>query len=178
MEKIDIPPTNLHCCWNCAFLRRIGHSFQRPVHCGELEELFFDTSPTSTVLNMQSMNCFHGNLEALRVYDWPKTGLDVELAKDRTGECLFFKRNANMSFETARELERREADRLEADKDREQTREAFRLSKKWFKITIITLVVSIVISGITLLRGCEPTQMEITKPVQIAPTTQPVVAGE
>lgn len=85
-----------------------------------------------------------------------------ELTKDRDGECLFFRRVSKMSFKTAEALERRKADRQEAKKDRRHTLIAIAVS-------FLTLLVLIWISGKT-------TKMELTKPVQIAPTSQPADA--
>ena len=58
-----------------------------------------------------------------------------------------------MSFETAKELERRAADRVEAEADRKLTRDAVDASRNWFLLTIATLLVSAAITVVISLCG-------------------------
>ena len=150
--------TPKHCCLNCHFLvhpdfddtaRITAHEVKEP----ERKNIF--------------ENCFDGNIGEVRwacmkgVWHEDEYGPteDEEAIKfikqkfflDRQDSCFFYKYCTGMPQGVAEELERRAADRREAEKDRALTRKAFWVAVIALGVSIFATAVNVVVTFINMI---------------------------
>ena len=147
MSKGDMVNRWGKCCLSCHFLLKrsyVGpedHAFS--VTCGERRKLAEGTDPGEVFGNERNMEC------SKHVWDYANLHIDLRrhirelLQQDRGESCFFYPFAEGMFLPAAVELERRAADRREAERDRALTRGAF-----W--VAFAALVVSILATVATL----------------------------
>jgi hypothetical protein len=154
--KSDIPQTESACCYNCHFLicYQRQENKKRPHHisCDNRNKLLKATQK-------QEVHDIIGSESFLGCQKWvwehhrrTKSPIHVAaiLTEERGESCFFHQHTNGMSFDAATTLEAREADRREAERDRNLTRHALELSNRAFKISIVALIVSIAATCATL----------------------------
>jgi hypothetical protein len=72
---------------------------------------------------------------------------------DERNDCFFYKYAEGMGFKAAEKLERREADRFDAKKDRELTRDSFKLSALGRKVSTFAFLNAILTFAMNFLDG-------------------------
>ncbi len=83
-------------------------------------------------------NCLRG------CYRYKKGMTDDFLLTDRTDKCFFYPYTESMTVDAATEIERRAADRGEAEKDRRHTRNAFWVAIGALVVSILATIANLV----------------------------------
>ena len=142
------------CCLKCHFMER--HFPQQSagwltlsVTEEERAQLQAGSLPPQVFSSVEcALACYRGVWDHANLGKDVPSGLRSLLAQERGETCFFYPYTPGMFFPAARVLERRNADRREAEKDRKLTRNAFR-------VALIALIASILTTILTFIwNGC------------------------
>ncbi len=111
------------CCRDCHFLmkwHRItdGGEIKMPIARDERLRLAKGDPSKSVIGDDYSIACVHGVWDSANPRKDSETNLVRVLTRDRGESCFFYPHTAGMFFPAATELEKRDADRREARRDR------------------------------------------------------------
>ncbi|MFO8007014.1 MAG: hypothetical protein R6V05_04680 [Candidatus Brocadiia bacterium] len=178
IEDLSQAPDNS--CWHCHFLHEdattIALEFRKPesTYAQDAQPRAQTRELLRTYRNGKidpGFGCARAIWRAQRMADDKQNGfqdLIEELIRDRGETCCFFKLSPGMRIRTAVELEKRQADRREAERDRRQVREeatkdrqqareeAKKDRKVSYLIAFATLVAACTSAVLALRGGCEP----------------------
>jgi hypothetical protein len=117
-DNIEIPSAEKHCCYNCHFL--CSGEKDSSTTPGEVKE-----EKREKLINGKCENtfsCYH-RIWSINLNNTERQKDVHDLIKeDRKDDCFFYPYIPRISFSAAETLERREANRREAEKDREVNR--------------------------------------------------------
>lgn len=149
--KSDTPHPDTHCCYNCHFLTTLtqDHPYS-PLDHKKRAELLKATDATM-LGKIIGPNTKWGCLKDVWTHK-PSGPFPIApiLTQERKDRCLFYPHTHKMTFDIAEVLEARDANRREAERDRDLTRHSLKLSYRAFKISIVALAVSIIATCATL----------------------------
>ena len=147
MPAMKIPDK---CCLNCHFL--VAYVGQRPDDDAEWAPVYptflrYIIEDMESPIDMPRIGrerfCCHWRVFVGKELNGQEE-LHSELLADRGETCFFFPRHDGMSLGAAGTLERREADRREAERDRSLTRRAFKVAFAALIISILVAVANLV----------------------------------
>ncbi len=133
-------------CVDCHFLMKWDRKppvgdVKLPIAHDERSRLARSEPPEKLLGENYSIACYHN------VWDWANRRKDSEkdlvrvLTSDRGETCFFYPHTPGMFFPAAAELERREASRREARRDRQ-------LTKRGILITVVAAVICVVLGAV------------------------------
>ena len=136
MTRVKTPTS---CCLNCAFLMgsveaETGYLDERPLSESRRNEFRKHGLPSSSHRHVMK-NGTPINFQCHKGAPGVKCKPSTEWLRDRTDECFFFPHVEGRPLAATKELERREADRREAKRDR-----------KWAKIGVWVAAIALVLS--------------------------------
>jgi len=148
--KQKIPNIPDKCCLNCHFLKRWmrerdGREINMEVSFQE-RQLLAEGKEWNTHPNVPwSLACHQNVWDAANFREDSCKDIKVITTKDRGESCFFYPYIPGLFFPAARELERRVADRREAEKDRALTRRAFYVALCALIVSILATIANIII---------------------------------
>jgi len=133
-EALEIPE---RCCLNCVFLYDPSQDGKpKP----SLDRQTRDRLRVSDPIGNRTLQCYQEVWDAKAVKDEPESKLDRLLREDRGEFCLFYPYKPNVFPAAAKHLERRAADRQEAERDRALTRRAFWVAFAALMVSIFAIL--------------------------------------
>lgn len=156
--KSDTPHPANRCCYNCHFL--MSYQYRADGDHAIFAKSFGDRTKLLAATEKQHIHEIIGNANFLGCQKWVwhhhqetkhLEPLAPFLTQNRADCCFFHDYTEGMSFEAGTMLEAREADRREAERDRDLTRHSLKLSRRAFWISFVALIVSIAATCATLI---------------------------
>jgi len=137
------------CCLNCQFFLKRVHAMG--LAGGEITsderktlEQRFTKGSGKWLMDVVGFKCHQGVYDKKDASDW-----DQILPKDRKESCFFFPYHEGMDVKAADVLERRIADRCEAERDRALTKRAFWVAFAALVVSILATIASIIVQVAT-----------------------------
>jgi len=143
------------CCLNCNFLANTIEN--RPNWISREDRERLRGGEDLLIKAQRFLGCYHNIWDEANPLRLDFEELRRVLVKDRGYSCFFYQFTHGLFFQAAETLERRAADRREAEADRDLSREALELTQKGLRYTrralwvaVIALIVSAIMSIVSL----------------------------